>query len=93
MIIKNRTKVVDYKVYEANDGTEFSTENQCLDYERNKDKMLVFVLIEKQHGRHGETVIGVFSTELKAKQWMNKWVESHDNRFYIRPEYIDGKDS
>jgi len=90
MRMVTKTKVVDFKVFEANDGTEFSTENQCLEYERNKDKTMVFALIKKSYGRHGETLIGIFSTDLKAQNWINKWGKDQ-HRFFIRPEYVDGK--
>lgn len=89
MTIKNKTKVVDYKVYVAVDGKEFSSDTACKEYEKNRHLTKVFVLIEK--GRN-EKYVGTFSTEAKAQGWIDFLSKEFRDRFYIRPSYIDEKE-
>ena len=82
-----KTKTQQYTAYVADDGEEFSSKIECQRYERYKNNIKVFVLLEK--GQRGNTFMGVFSTKEKAEKWIGELNKEYQDRFRVVEEYLD----
>ena len=76
-----------YDVFIAIDGEEFSSQTACYEYEQTiKDLTKVWCVYDKKE------LIGIFSSEEKAKKWDDSYSDRFNNRFKIKSQYIDEKE-
>lgn len=84
MIVEESVQVI--KKYIAEDGTEFGTENQCLEYERKLKLDTVWLVQNKKNT--SLLSIEAFSTKELAQDSL-KYVEDK-SLFDIKPVLVDG---
>lgn len=97
MKTETRSKINSYKVYIADDGTEFTSETSCKEYELvARNCVLSYVVVDYDYKKHTNSFVCVFSVKQDAIDWItsrNKAFVGHEyysmDRFKIIDHYID----
>ena len=97
MKIEEASRIVRFKIYVAEDGTEFDTSEECIKYELSVRNLTKIYVVNELHpvNRSGIDLrfIAAFSTKGKAQSWINDRLDviglHQRSRFIIKSVFID----
>lgn len=82
------TKMIEEKTYIAEDGTPFTNEHECKNYEDIMTLEPVFIIVAPHHSERS-LLNSVFKTEEDAKEYMKRKRYDIGNGVYVMKTYIN----